>query len=68
MKYDFMGLIVELQQHGKLVKELNPSFLVLISKKEATCGLNDFRPISLIEDIYKILSKALANRLSKILD
>jgi len=40
----------------------------MISKRANPENINDFRPISLIWCIYKLLSKVLAKRLSKVLD
>ncbi|GKU98554.1 hypothetical protein SLEP1_g11546 [Rubroshorea leprosula] len=51
----------------KLVKGLNSSFLTLIPKKLNTKELKDFRPISLIGCVYKLLSKVLANRLKNVM-
>lgn len=50
-----------------MVKGLNPSFIVLILKNEEASALSDFRPTSLIGGIYKIISKVLARRLSKVM-
>lgn len=50
-------MLDEFHNNGKLVRGLNSSFIVLIPKKEAAEALNEFRPISLIGCIYKILSK-----------
>ena len=40
-------------------KSLNASFLALIPKKAYTVEVKDFRPISLVRGIYKIISKVL---------
>lgn len=50
------------------VKGLNPSFVTLIPKKDGAQCLREFRPISLISCIYKVISKVLAKRLSKVLE
>ena len=47
---------------------LNASFLSLISKKNNALNIKDFRPISLVGSVYKLLSKVLANRLRRVLD
>ncbi|GKV27064.1 hypothetical protein SLEP1_g36275 [Rubroshorea leprosula] len=67
LKEDIMGIIQEFHENGKLVRGLNESFIVLIPKKENPLELEDFRPISLIGAIYKILTKILSNRLSQVM-
>ena len=37
-------------------------------KKNNTLNIKDFRPISLVGSIYKLLSKVLANRLRRVMD
>ena len=56
--------------HRYLVFErsLNASFLSLIPKKSNAVNIKDFRPISLVGNVYKLLSKVLANRLREVLD
>lgn len=66
-KGDFMRFMGEFHRNRRLAKGLNPSFTVLIRKKEEAFDLQDYRPISLIGRVYKILAKVLANRLSKVL-
>jgi len=39
----------------------------LVPKKVNPSNLNDFRPISLVGCVYKILSKILTNRFKKVL-
>ena len=53
----------------KKKKSLNASFIaLLISKKHNAINISDFRPISLIGSIYKIVAMVLANRLKWVLD
>lgn len=66
-KEEFMKMFKEFHEHDKLVKGLNPSIIVLISKKDDDAGLADFRQISLIGGVYKIIAKVLSIRVSMIL-
>ena len=50
------------------LKCINQTFLTLIPKKSHVERVQDFRPISLLNSSYKIISKCLANRLSPILN
>ena len=47
---------------------LNATFIALIPKKNGASNIRDFRPISLVGSVYKILAKVLANRLKKVLN
>ena len=48
------------------MKSINVSFLVLVPKKGGAKDLKDFRPISLVGSIYKLLAKMLVNRVKKV--
>ncbi|MCI18759.1 cysteine-rich receptor-like protein kinase [Trifolium medium] len=67
LKEDFFSFMNDFHMNGKLVKGLNNTFIALIPKKDNPANLNDFRPISLVGSIYKVLSKVLANRMKKFL-
>ena len=45
----------------------NASFIVLLPKKSMSRRISDFRPISLITSLYKIIVKVLAGRLRGVL-
>lgn len=62
-----MNLMEDFYHHNKFVKGFNPSFIVLIPKKEEALELSDHIPISLIGALYKIISKVLSIRLSKVM-
>nr|KYP51227.1 Retrovirus-related Pol polyprotein LINE-1 [Cajanus cajan] len=63
IKYDFMAFIHEFHAYGKLVKGSNSSFVVLVPKIDNPQKVEEYRPISLIGCMYKVLAKLLANRL-----
>lgn len=58
----------EVYDHCKFEKSLNASFITLIVKKVNATNIRDFRPISLIGSVYKLLSKVLAVRFRGVLD
>ena len=65
---DVLAVFEEFYQHHKFEKYLNATFIALIPKKNDASNIQDFRPISLVGNLYKILSKVLANRLKLVLD
>ena len=65
---DVLAVFEEFYQHYKFEKSLNATFITLIPKKNDASNIHDFRPISLVGSLYKILAKVLANRLKVVLD
>ena len=61
-----MEMFRDFHDNVTFIKSLNTTFLVLIPKKGNAEDLKDFRPISLLRSLYKILAKVLANRLKKV--
>jgi len=59
--------VVEFLRNGKLTKGVNATFIALIPKVGSPQRLNDFRPISLVGVMYKVLAKLLANRLRAVI-
>ena len=62
-----MEMFKELHDQSSFLKSLNTTFLVLIPKKGGVEDLGDFRPISLLGGLYKLMDKVLANRLKKVI-
>ena len=53
---------------GKLLWRINKTFIALVPKNSNPLNLNDFRPISLCNTIYKVFAKVLVNRLKPFLE
>ncbi|GKV19324.1 hypothetical protein SLEP1_g29604 [Rubroshorea leprosula] len=68
LKEDICEFMCEFHSNGRLVKGSNASFIVLIPKKENPSSLLEYRPISLIGCMYKIVAKLLANRMRKVMN
>lgn len=64
---DVIKMLQEFFRHGKLLKELNHTYQTLIPKNICIQTPSDFRPISLCNISYKIISKIMTNRLKPIL-
>jgi hypothetical protein len=67
VKRDVMTVFSEFHRRRQLVKSLNVTFVSLIPKKVEVVVIKDFRPISLVGGVYKIISKVLATRMKIIL-
>jgi len=52
---------------GKILKQINHTFITLIPKCDNPSNTNHYRPISLCSTIYKIISKIITNRLKPLL-
>jgi hypothetical protein len=68
IKTDLMGVFQDFHTHSRFVKSINATFIALILKKLGAVDLKDFRPISLVSGIYKIIAKVLANRLKRVVE
>ena len=53
--------------NAQFEKSLNATFISLIPKKSDVVEVRDFRPISLIGEVYKIIAKVLSNKLKMVL-
>jgi exonuclease III len=67
IKSDLTKMIRRSQSNSKLGGSTNSAFLALIPKEKGASNFNRFRPISLCNTSYKILTKIIANRLKTIL-
>jgi hypothetical protein len=60
-------MIEDTRTSGRIPKILNSTFLALIPKTDNPETLDNFRPISLCNCTYKIVSKVIARRIKRIL-
>ena len=65
-KEEILDMFKEFHEHKSFLKSLNNAFLILIPNKSGVEDLGDFRPISLLGGLYKLMAKVLANRLKKV--
>lgn len=66
-KDDFYNYIKYFESSCQLARGCNPSFMVLIPKKNDPLEISDYRPISLIGCVYKVISKILSMRLTGVI-
>jgi hypothetical protein len=66
VRVDIMKVFDEFHARGLFEQSLNASFISLIPKVPRANSIKDFRPISLVGGIYKIIAKVLANRLKSV--
>ena len=68
IKKDLFNCIFEFFLNGKILKEINHTFIALIPKSNTPIQTSHYRPISLCSMIYKIISKILVNKMRPLLD
>jgi hypothetical protein len=64
---DVTKAVLSCLNSGRILKSINHTFITLIPKIKNPERVTEFRPISLCNVIYKLISKVLANRLKSIL-
>ncbi|XP_057450692.1 uncharacterized protein LOC130742609 [Lotus japonicus] len=67
LKEDFIRVVMGFWGKGVWPRGCNASFIALVPKVKSPQSLNEFRPISLIGCIFKVVSKLLAGRLKLVL-
>ncbi|KAK3195320.1 hypothetical protein Dsin_026630 [Dipteronia sinensis] len=68
IKEDVLSFFRKFYKNGSKIKELNNTFLALILKISKPQNMGDYRPISLVGAMYKVLAKVLANRIKKVME
>ncbi|XP_074277325.1 uncharacterized protein LOC141600966 [Silene latifolia] len=67
VKHDFTTGVLSILNSGRVLKELNRTFIALIPKTEAPEDVSDYRPISLCNVLMRVVTKCIANRLGKVM-
>ncbi|XP_028052004.1 uncharacterized protein LOC114256537 [Camellia sinensis] len=67
VKFDVLHFMREFHQNASLVGGIISSFIVLIPKNDSPSCLEEYRLISLIGSMYKILAKVLSNRMKQVM-
>jgi hypothetical protein len=67
LRVDFLNVLNESFASGKLPETMQMSIVTLIFKKVSRQDLHNYRPISLLCSDYKIIAKALAERMKHVL-
>jgi len=64
---DILDVVLSFFRTGRLPKGINTTYVTLLSKTVEPIEFKDFRPISMIHGIYKIIAKVLASRLKTVM-
>ena len=65
---DITQVVLSCLNSGSILKSINHTFIILIPKVKNLERVSEFRPISLCNVIYKVVSKVIANRLKPLLN
>jgi len=64
---DFSSYIQQFFQSCKLHPSFNMTWVALIPKKSGVIAISEYRPISMVGSLYKVIAKILSARLKKVL-
>ena len=67
LKNDLIAAISSFFHSGQLLQAINETIITLIPKVESPISVSQYRPISLCNVVYRIISKILVNRLKPFL-
>ena len=57
---DLTEMVEDVRVSGQIQGSINSTFIVLIPKRSGKLSFDDYRPISLCNTLYKIISKVIA--------
>lgn len=64
---DLTNLVLTFFKSGTMPRSINTTWVALIPKVDGVAELSEYRPISMIGSIYKVISKVLASRLRNVM-
>lgn len=67
IKSDLLKVFDEFYISEEFYEHINNTFITLIPKKRFAKELKDFKPISLLSNVYKIIAKTLTLRLKTVM-
>ena len=67
VKEEVLLMFKDFYEKTRFVHSLNSTFIVLVPKKEGVEDIKDFRPIGLVNSLYKLIAKVMANRLKNVM-
>lgn len=67
MKHDIVNVVKYFERYGDISKGCNASFITLVLKIKDPLTIGDYRPISFIGIMYKIIAKLLSSRLKRVI-
>ena len=67
IKEEIFETVTNLFRFGGSLRHLNITWVSLIPKVESPTAIEDFRPISMVGSLYKIIAKLLASRLKEVI-
>ena len=67
IKDEIYEFIMDFFVAGCSMRHLNVTWVTLIPKVENPSSIDDYRPISMVGALYKIISKILATRLKEVM-
>ncbi|CAI5476543.1 unnamed protein product [Closterium sp. Yama58-4] len=68
LKKPVMNMVEQFVTSGKLPEVANEAVTILLYKKGEETDVRNYRPITLLTSVYKILSKVMATRMKAVLD
>jgi len=68
IKDEFVKALALFHETGSIPKGCNASFIALVPKVKDPSSLEQYRPISLVGAIYKVIAKVLVDRIKKVLN